>query len=88
MRISFEVTNVQSSTIDRIVYYANNTNVESFLDYPTNMFGDLMVQFKNGQEYIYRKVPMIHVTKILTSESIGTMFNVLIVKGGFEFEKI
>jgi hypothetical protein len=71
-----------------MVYAAVNSNTESFLDYPNNILGELLVEFKNGAEYIYKNIPFEIMMLIATASSIGQSFNRAIVNGGYDFEKI
>lgn len=88
MKIDIELKNVESSSIDRMVYHAVSEEVEGFIDYPYNIKGDLLVDFKSSQSYIYKDVPFLTFTMVMTSNSIGSAFHSGIVTGGFKFEKI
>lgn len=88
MKINVELSQVESSSVDRLAYYASDSEVANFIDYPYNIKGDLLVDFKSGQSYIYKNVPFITLTMVMTSNSIGSALHSGIVSGGYEFEKI
>lgn len=88
MQIAIIIEDDGSSNVKQIHYVAEENDGEKLLDYPWVMTGELMVKFNNGARYVYYQVPMKHVVEILMSESSGSTFNTLIVKGGFSYEKI
>ena len=50
-------------------------------------FGGLVVEYKNGNKYMYEKVPMEVYENLLKAESKGRFINES-VKGKFEYKKI
>lgn len=57
----------------RILTEYNSTNIESS-EYDTST-SDLLIKFKAGKSYVYKKVPYPLFTKMRLSESIGKFLN-------------
>jgi predicted YcjX-like family ATPase len=49
---------------------------------------ELFARFHAGSEYRYAGVSRATVDRVITASSPGSMFNALIVKGGFSYEKL
>ena len=66
--------NVESSSLTRLKY--DRTSLT------------MLVEFKNGGQYLYQGVGLITFTDLMTASSIGSAFHRLIKTGGFTFQKV
>lgn len=87
MKISILVDETGSSSVASITFYAQEDDAEKLLDYPFIIKGEVYAEFVNGEEYRYSQVPLTKFIDVIMSESIGSRFNKLIVKGNYEYEK-
>lgn len=88
MQISILIDDTGSSNVVSISFFAQEEDTEKLMDYPFVIRGDVYAEFANESTYRYSGVPMTKFIDVMMSESIGSMFNKLIVKGDYKYAKV
>lgn len=84
MIVELDVTNIDSSLIERFQYMWSNDDTT----WKMKEKGYLRVTFLNGQVYIYEDVPFMIVMNIIAAQdSIGGRFKEWIKDGGYKYHK-
>lgn len=66
----------------------NSTNIKSMSYLDNTETKTLVVDFVNGESYVYSGVPFPVVAKLFSVDSIGTAFYREIVSGNYSYKKI
>ena len=88
MKMEIDVKDIDSSNLYSIEYEFSAINGEAMLSYPSKTTGILFATFRNGSRYRYPQVSVEDVLKIFLADSVGQMFNELITKKHFNYEKL